>query len=260
MENINNNIFLDKIEKSGCYVKNGGKPDFKTYGTTECRKSLCWTNKTRKAINYKWMQEESRGVDYIIVNNIKVFVGLPVICKTTMSLKRSNKVEELNVDWNQELKNNEEFEVIDIKNKKILIKNDRLQIELSYQNFKHFDLAYCITTHTSQGSTYDFPYSIYEYQYFDQALLYTSMSRSTKKSYINLIDYKPQVSIGYIYKITDIKGKIYIGSTNNYNKDGNNMRKQARICHYIERLKIKELRTFHLKLLKQLKVLIFNNL
>ncbi len=60
----------------------------------------------------------------------------------------------------QELKNNEEFEVIDIKNKKILIKNDRLQIELSYQIFKHFDLAYCITTHVSQGSTYDFPYSI----------------------------------------------------------------------------------------------------
>ena len=199
-------------------IKNGGKPDFKTYGNVECRKSLCWTNKTRKAINYKWMQEESRGVEYIIVNNIKVFVGLPVICKTTMSLKRSNKVDELNVDWNQELKNNEEFEVIDIKNKKILIKNDRLQIELSYQNFKHFDLAYCITTHVSQGSTYDFPYSIYEYQYFDQALLYTSMSRSTKKSYINLIDYKPEVLIGYIYKITDNKGKIYIGSTNDYKK------------------------------------------
>jgi hypothetical protein len=103
-------------------VKKGGKPDFKTYGTTECRKSLCWTNKTRKAINYKWMQEESRGVDYVIVNNFKVFVGLPVICKTTMSLKRTNKVDELSVDWNQELKNNEEFEVIDIKNKKILIK------------------------------------------------------------------------------------------------------------------------------------------
>jgi hypothetical protein len=25
--------------------------------------------KTRKAINYKWMQEESRGVDYVIINN-----------------------------------------------------------------------------------------------------------------------------------------------------------------------------------------------
>ncbi len=26
-----------------------------------------------------------------------------------------------------------------------------LQIEISYQNFKHFDLAYCIKTHVSQG-------------------------------------------------------------------------------------------------------------
>jgi hypothetical protein len=49
-------------------IKNGGKTDFKIYGATECRKSLCWTNKTRKAINYTWMQEESRGVHYVIVN------------------------------------------------------------------------------------------------------------------------------------------------------------------------------------------------
>ena len=53
---------------------------------------------------------------------------------------------------------------------------------------------------------------------FDQPSLYTSVSRSTKKSYINLIDYKPQVSTGYIYKITDNKGKIYIGSTIDYKK------------------------------------------
>ena len=44
------------------------------------------------------------------------------------------------------------------------------------------------------------------------------MSRSTQKSYINLIDYKPEVTTGYIYKITDSKGKIYIGSTNDYKK------------------------------------------
>ena len=69
-------------------IKNGGKPDFKTYSNIECRKSLCWTNKTRKAINYKWMQEESRGTKYIIINNFKVFVGLPIICKKTMTLKR----------------------------------------------------------------------------------------------------------------------------------------------------------------------------
>jgi hypothetical protein len=60
------------------------------------------------------MQEESRDNDHIIVNNFKVFVGLTVICKTTMPLKRTNKVDESSVDWNQELKNNEEFEVTDI--------------------------------------------------------------------------------------------------------------------------------------------------
>ena len=213
-----NDVDFEEFIKDLRIIKNGGKPDFKTYNTTECRKSLCWTNKTRKAINYKWMQEEARGVEYIIINNFKVFVGLPIICKKTMTIKRTNKAQELKVEWDVELKNNEEFEVISIKDKKILIKNDRLQVELNYQNFSHFDLAYCITTHVSQGSTYDFPYSIYEYQYFDKALLYTSMSRSTKKSYINLIDYKPEVSIGYIYKITDSKNKIYIGSTTDYKK------------------------------------------
>jgi hypothetical protein len=34
-------------------IKKGGKPDFKKYSNTECHKTLCWTNKTRKAINYK---------------------------------------------------------------------------------------------------------------------------------------------------------------------------------------------------------------
>ncbi len=62
-------------------IKNGGKPDFKTYGTTKCRTSLCWTNKTRKSINYKRMQEEAKDKKYIIISNFKVFVGLPIICK-----------------------------------------------------------------------------------------------------------------------------------------------------------------------------------
>ena len=44
------------------------------------------------------------------------------------------------------------------------------------------------------------------------------MSRSSKKSNINLIDFKAEVLTGYIYKITDTKNKIYIGSTNDYKK------------------------------------------
>ena len=70
----------------------------------------------------------------------------------------------------------------------------------------------------SQGSTYDFPYSIYEYRYFDKKLLYTAMSRSTQKQNINFIDTYLKPEIGYIYKITSENGKIYIGSTNNPDK------------------------------------------
>ncbi len=44
------------------------------------------------------------------------------------------------------------------------------------------------------------------------------MSRGIKKSYIKVIDYKPEVLTGYIYKITDSQGKKYIGSTNDYKK------------------------------------------
>ena len=106
------------------------------------------------------MQKEATDKSYIIINNFKVFVGLPIICKKTMTINKTD-----------ELKNNEEFEVINVDNKNITIKNDRLNVVITQQQFNHFDLSYCITTHVSQGSTYDFPYSIYEYQYFDQPLL-----------------------------------------------------------------------------------------
>jgi hypothetical protein len=46
------------------------------------------------------------------------------------------------------------------------------------------------------------------------------MSRSTKKGYINLKDYMPEVLTGYIYKLLIIKVKKYIGSTNDYKSDG----------------------------------------
>ena len=89
-------------------VKDGGKPNFQTYTSNKCRKSLSWTNKTRRFINNKWMLEESKN---FFLNNIEVLNGLPIICKKTMTVDK------------QELKNNEEFEVINIDAKTIEIKN-----------------------------------------------------------------------------------------------------------------------------------------
>ena len=54
------------------------------------------------------MLEESKN---FFLNNIEVLNGLPIICKKTMTVDK------------QELKNNEEFEVINIDAKTIEIKN-----------------------------------------------------------------------------------------------------------------------------------------
>ncbi len=88
-------------------------------------------------------------------------------------------------------------------------KIDRLQAVITHQQFKHFDLSYCITTHTPQGSTYDFTYSNYEYQYFDQYVLYTAMSRSTQKSYINLLIINLKYQSDIFIKSLIIMVKLY---------------------------------------------------
>ncbi len=66
------------------------------------------------------------------MNNFKVFKSLPVICKKTTT------IEEI------ELKNNEEFEVIDFDDRTITIKNGRLEATINLKDFKYFELAYCM--------------------------------------------------------------------------------------------------------------------
>ena len=67
--------------------------------------------------------------------------------------------------------------------------------------------------HCSQGATFNFPFSIYEYKYYDKNLSYTPISRSTEKAHIHFKAYHPKTLKGCIYKITDTNSKCYIGST-----------------------------------------------
>jgi hypothetical protein len=50
-------------------IREGGQIKFNKYGKKDCRKSICWTNRTRKAINQKWNIKESQDVKYITLNN-----------------------------------------------------------------------------------------------------------------------------------------------------------------------------------------------
>ena len=149
------------------------------------------------------MFKEAKGKECYIIGNKTVFVGLPLICNISKCFNEDSI----------RVANNEEFTVVKVDSKTVDMKNDRLNLTLPHFALKFFDLAYCLTVHKSQGSTYDFEYSIYEYFRFDKKLLYTAMSRATNKKSVNFVNKWYKTHEGYIYKITSPIGKIYIGST-----------------------------------------------
>ena len=52
---------------------------------------------------------------------------------------------------------------------------------------KLFNIGFCITIHCAQGASFDHPFTIYEWEKRDERLKYVSLSRSTKREFINLI-------------------------------------------------------------------------
>ncbi len=46
-------------------VREGKAINFDKYGKKDCRKSICWTNRARKAINQKWNIKGSQNVKYV---------------------------------------------------------------------------------------------------------------------------------------------------------------------------------------------------
>jgi hypothetical protein len=185
-------------------IREGQTIDFNKYGKKECRKSICWTNRTRKAINQKWNLKESQNVKYVTLKNMRVYKSLPIICKKTATINE------------QAVRNNEEFEVVELKDKTVKIKSDITDetIEIKYDDLKHFDLAYCLTCHCVQGSSFDFDYSIYEWQMFNKYMMYVAISRARARKYINFCDTDCQLQEGFIYKIVNtLTNKLYIGST-----------------------------------------------
>ena len=72
-----------------------------------------------------------------------------------------------------------EFIMLPEKDRTLEIKTQELQI--------NFCVAYCITTHSSQGATIDAPYTIHEFDMMDKKLRYVALSRSTDKNNINVL-------------------------------------------------------------------------
>ena len=52
---------------------------------------------------------------------------------------------------------------------------------------KYFNVAFAMTIHKSQGSTFDYSYTIHEWEMLDDALKYVALSRATDIKNINIL-------------------------------------------------------------------------
>jgi ATP-dependent exoDNAse (exonuclease V) alpha subunit len=100
--------------------------------------------------------------------------GMPIISRLNMK--------------SLDVMNNEMFVCNKIKVDCIEISNEFKKLSIPIEKFnKMFLLAFCITTHKSQGLSLNKPYCIYEYDKFDKRLKYVALSRATKFEYINIL-------------------------------------------------------------------------
>jgi len=87
--------------------------------------------------------------------------------------------------------NNEMFTIIEINKNSIMLRSQADENKIVKNNVKSFQMnfyvAYAMTIHKSQGSTFNQPYTIHQWNRLDEKLKYVAISRTTKKEFINII-------------------------------------------------------------------------
>jgi ATP-dependent exoDNAse (exonuclease V) alpha subunit len=150
------------------------------------KRHICFTNEKRIQINKLMMDQEIKrkkakalelpGLSYDQNSqDVRLCAGMPVISR------KNNK--ELNIF------NNETFTIKQIRQKEdvIIVEDEGKEQSVPIPIFtKMFNVAFCITTHKSQGQTFDHNYQIHEWHMMDARLKYVALSRATDKKFIHL--------------------------------------------------------------------------
>jgi ATP-dependent exoDNAse (exonuclease V) alpha subunit len=199
-----NRLILSKCRRSDDKLYKMLLPDNINYlkkedfGNNTSKINICFTNKKRIEINNLKMTRAIKNshistskilkldkLDYDDNSQyVELVAGMPIIAR-----KNSKQFN---------ICNNETFKIHQVrhKTKTIVIRDEFADefvaetelIKISFDQFQHmFYLAYCITTHKSQGMTIDQPYCIHEFEKFDERMKYVALSRSTDILNINIV-------------------------------------------------------------------------
>lgn len=156
----------------------------KMFGNKFTNRHLSYTNAKRKEINKIMMDKLTKHKQFLRLKanendektqDLKLIAGMPVLAK-----KNNNKLDVVN---------NESFTIETITRDKIVVNDDfDKTVEMTHDEFvKNFIVAFCITVHCSQGSTFDYGYTIHEWEKFDNRLKYVALSRSTHENNVNIV-------------------------------------------------------------------------
>ena len=107
--------------------------------------------------------------------SVELLAGMPIIARVSAK--------------NLDICNNELFTITKITKEFTFIQDEfEKSIEIPIDKFqKLFYVAYCITVYKSQGSTFNYGYTIHEWNKFDNRLKYVALSRSTDIKNINIV-------------------------------------------------------------------------
>ena len=145
---------------------------------------IAFTNHTRKWVNDKMMEVaaknasrnkstilELKALDYEgNSQNVKLCAGTPIVARVNRS--------------DMDLFNNEQYVIKQIKVKKELVQvqleDGEHMLDIPFKEFqKLFYPTYCITVHSSQGSTFKHKFTIHEWSRYCDRMKYVALSRAT---------------------------------------------------------------------------------
>jgi len=162
-----------------------------TFGNKTTDLNICFTNKKRIEINKQIMQanEKAKKRSGLTLPKLKYDKN----SQTTILYKGTPIIARIN-EKKYDICNNETFIIKKIGKDSIIIEGEdddetiSRNIEIPIKYFQRlFYVAYCITTHRSQGSTFTNAYTIHEFDLFDNRLKYVALSRSTSINNINIV-------------------------------------------------------------------------
>lgn len=166
------------------------KLDIKQFGKVFTKRHICFTNKKRIEINNIMMKQykdelakQKKKCTPVFVkklaydgNSQDVFLlsGMPVIARI------NNK--------GMDISNNETFTIKEVNDTHVTLSGEGKAKTISTKSFNTlFNVAYAITTHKSQGATFNHPYTIHEWDRFSKQMKYVAITRATNKSFINIL-------------------------------------------------------------------------